>query len=149
MMVLSRFLSKIHRVRLSTAKIVDDRPVLEHSPHNTLRRGAFRIIFPDHQSCLEAIGQYVLDFAPEPFVDAEVNAKVFDDGLITLESFYRPERDPSIREVFEIEDAATDFEFAMCFQQLAKLVSTPEKGLFKECNYRLKGDGSYSADYVY
>lgn len=105
--------------------------------------------FPDQRSCLEAIGQYVVNHVRESYVDVDINIKLYDDGLITLESFYRPERNPSAREVFEIEDAATEFEFAQCFRKLAELVSTPEKGLFKECNYRLKSDGSYSVDYLY
>ena len=103
----------------------------------------------DQKSCLEAIGRYLIDAAPEPWSEIDVHAQLLEHGLINLASFYRPKRDLRLHEPFMIEDAVTDFEFAQCFQTLARLVSTPEKGLFRECRYHLKSDGTYSADYVY
>jgi hypothetical protein len=105
--------------------------------------------FSDQRSCLEAIGQYLVDNAQEPYLDIDVKVELLDHGVVAIESFYRPERNPSAREAFDIEDAATEVDFGQCFVRLAELVSTPEKGLFKECKYRLKGDGSYTADYLY
>jgi hypothetical protein len=103
----------------------------------------------DQKSCLEAIGRYLVEYAPEPWTEIDVHAEVFDDGLTSVASFYRPKRDPALREPFLIEDAAVDFDFAECFQKLAQATSTPERGLFKECRYHLNSDGTYRADYVY
>lgn len=38
---------------------------------------------------------------------------------------------------------------ARCFYELARLVSTEEKGLFKKCTFTLRSDGKYSTDFVY
>jgi hypothetical protein len=103
----------------------------------------------DQKSCLEAIGRYLIESVPEPWTEIDACAELLSHGLINVATFYRPERDPKLYEPFMIEDGATDFQFAQCFQRLARLVSTPEKGLFKKCSYHLKSNGAYSADYVY
>jgi hypothetical protein len=105
--------------------------------------------FEDQKSCLEAIGRYLIGSVPEAWTEIDARAELLAHGLINVASFYRPERDPTLYEPFMIEDGATDFRFAQCFQKLARLVSTPDKGLFKECRYHLSSNGKYSADYVY
>ena len=38
---------------------------------------------------------------------------------------------------------------ARYFYELARLVSTKEKGLFKECEFTLLSDGKYDAHFTY
>lgn len=105
--------------------------------------------FADQKECLEAIGAFLVENATEPWTEIQIVAEVFDDGLVSMQMHYRPEADPSQLVWYEIEDGATEVNFAQCFQELADLVQAPGQGRFRECRYHLKNGGEYAADYVY
>jgi|SRR5215831_2091088 len=105
--------------------------------------------FTDQKECLEAIGRALLKGVPEPWTQIDALIERRGNGLIGYELSYRPERDPSLVEPFVVGNAAAGVDFADCFNQLARLISTPEKGLFRDCIYQIKRDGKYTADYKY
>jgi hypothetical protein len=58
--------------------------------------------------------------------------------------------------LFEVVDAKGNKDYSTqpsrlpeYFFELARLVSTPEKGLYKVCRFSLKHDGKYAADFDY
>jgi hypothetical protein len=58
---------------------------------------------------------------------------------------YAPKKNPKKLKQFFIDDT----RFADCFFALARLTSTPEKGLFKKCRFTLLADGRYHTDFEY
>ena len=105
------------------------------------------VVFNNAFECYDAIGQWLTDGVPEPWEEIAVEFEiiVIDDvsedviDYLPSEGFFRK------RKQFFINDTG----FAECFFALAKLTSTPEKGLFKKCRYVLKKDGRYRADFEY
>lgn len=106
--------------------------------------------YSDHLECSEAIAGFLVRNVPAPWRLIEVLVKVQHDiEMVTAELIFYPPEPGSKKKWFGIEDAAEDVEFGDCFVQLAKLVSSPERGLFKRCKFSLEPDGQYRAEYEY
>ncbi len=100
-------------------------------------------MFEDQSDCCQTIAKYMDEAVSRPWSDVRIDVKL-DGEAIYLVSSYQPRDSIGKREECLVDDFVAE-----CFYQLARLVSTPEKGLFKECVFILKSDGKYNADFVY
>jgi hypothetical protein len=96
--------------------------------------------------CYGAIAKWLIEEAPEPWENIVVEFEIIEIDDVSNERIeYVPKKDPQSRKQFFIDDTG----FAECFFQLARLTSTPEKGLFRKCKFTLLADGRYKSDFEY
>ena len=102
--------------------------------------------FKDAFGCYEAIGQWLMKGAPEPWESITVEFEILEMNDVSEQViYYSPQKNPRKEKQFFIEDT----RFADCFYQLARLTSTPDKGLFKKCYFTLHADGRYDTRFEY
>lgn len=96
--------------------------------------------------CYEAIGKWLTEEAPEPWESIIADFEIIQIDDVSREVIqYIPTKAPGKLKSFCIDDMG----YADCFFQLAKLSSTPEKGLFKTCQFKLQKNGSYHVEFGY
>ena len=95
------------------------------------------------------MGRLLSENAPAPWEWIR-SIGTLDGDATMIESVYQPlglvGGEP---EWYVIEDAERDGELADCYQQLARLLSEGNSGLFAKCHYFLDRNGQYRADYEY
>lgn len=102
--------------------------------------------FSNPFECYEAIGRWLTEEAPEPWVSITAHFTIVEIDDVSNEQLdYVPKKSPKKVKQFFIDDTG----FAECFFQLARLTSTPEKGFFKKCKFTLDQDGQYKVDFEY
>ena len=102
--------------------------------------------FANPFECYEAIGNWLIEAAPEPWKQITVEFEIIEiDDVSDYCIYYSPKHSWRKEGQFFIEHA----HFTDCFFQLAHLTSTPEKGLFKTCHFVLSDVGTYKADFAY
>lgn len=106
--------------------------------------------YSDPIECSEAIARYLTRNVRAKWRLIEALVKIDHEvDMVTSELIYYPSTSGAKKEWFGIEDGEEDVEFGDCFLQLAKLVGTPERGLFKGCRFTLQPDGHYRTEYEY
>ena len=100
-------------------------------------------MFEDQDDCCETIAKYMDEAVSSPWSEIQVDVKLDGEAIYLVSSYLPSGGAEGWRECL-----AHDY-VAECFYQLARLVSTPEKGLFKKCVFTLKSDGRYNADFYY
>jgi len=105
--------------------------------------------YSNYIECSEAIASYLMCNVPAPWRSIEALVEIdHEDEMVTSELIYYPDQ-TGAKDWFAIHDGEEDAEFAACFRQLARLVSTPERGLFSKCKFTLQPDGRYRTEYEY
>lgn len=99
--------------------------------------------FVDQVECYGEIAKLLRGSVQEPWSDILLKVEL-DEESINLESTYSTGPQSTKRKEF-----LADHRLAECFYELARLVSTEEKGLFKNCTFTLRSDGKYSTEFVY
>ena len=99
--------------------------------------------FQDPIECYEAIASLLSKAVPEPWSDIRVKVEL-DEESVDMTSDYAPSRSPRSRREIDYVPGLGD-----CFYDLARLVSTPEKGLYKRCVFILSRDGKYDTQFEY
>ncbi len=103
--------------------------------------------FTNAFECYEAIGQRLVDAVPEPWKKITVEFEIIEiDDVCDYCIFYEPKRWWRLKEG---QSSIEDTLFIGCFYALARLTSTPEKGLFRKCEYVLSQDGTYKVNFEY
>lgn len=96
--------------------------------------------------CYEAIGRFLTESVPEPWQSIVVDFEIIEIDDVSEDCIvYTPLKSPTVEKQFFINNT----NFANCFFQLARLTSTPEKGLFRKCKYALYQGGRYKVDFEY
>ena len=102
--------------------------------------------FNDVLECYDYIGEFLLRHAPEPAERIVLEFEIEElDSVWETCIYYNPLKSPKKERQFEISDT----RLSKCFFQLARLTSTPEKGLYKKCTYTLFHDGKYTVAFEY
>jgi len=101
-----------------------------------------RKMFKDAVECEKAIGQALASACREPW--ASISAEVELDGV----------RVDAVVSYVRTDDGKVGFltgvpRLALYFSELARLVSTDEKGLFTSCRFELQSDGRYKSSFIY
>ncbi|MFC0682931.1 hypothetical protein ACFFGH_34315 [Lysobacter korlensis] len=103
-------------------------------------------VFANPFECYEAIGAWLAEAVPEPWEQITVEFTIVEiDDVSEYCIWYRPKRWLAKEGQFFVDHTLFDD----CFFQLARLTSTPEKGLFKSCTFVLPSNGKYKADFEY
>ena len=105
--------------------------------------------YEDYHAALERIGLILVGNVPEEWKEIQADVELHPDDVVQTSHFYRPASDASKEQPLRIASGYEHLEFSDCFKQLAKLTSTPEKGLFKKCKFIMQGTGKYTAEYEY
>ena len=101
--------------------------------------------FSNAFECYEAIGQYLREWAPKPWDQITVDFKIIEIDDVSERSITYIPRGSSRLGEFSIRDT----NFTQCFFNLARVTSSPDKGFFRTCSFRLYSDGRYEADFGY
>jgi len=99
-------------------------------------------MFQDPVECYEAIADELVQVIKEPWKRIDVEVKLTGASSVNTKVTYLK---PS-------GDKGSTFNVIMLpryFFELAKLVSTEEKGLYKQCNFTLKDDGNFDVNFEY
>lgn len=97
--------------------------------------------YPDQAACCQAIGMYLVAAVHEPWSVIECRAAL-DEESVELRKHY-------INANGECRELPFIPMLAESFWQLARLVSTPSKGLFKACHFSVRAGGQYEVSYEY
>jgi hypothetical protein len=100
-------------------------------------------MFSDPIECYQAIGNALANSAKESWDRIVVDATLDDMRVDVVVGCWR-----------DGEDAAVEYltgvpRLARFLYDLARLVSTEEKGLYKKCSFVLYKDGNYNVDFSY
>jgi hypothetical protein len=99
-------------------------------------------MFSDSITCYEAIASALSKAAPEKW--SSINVEVTLDGVrVDVVISYQPSSNGAIGYITGVPRLASHF------WELARLVSTEEKGLFKNCVFKLEHNGKYDAQFTY
>jgi hypothetical protein len=99
------------------------------------------LLFNEPVEYYEAIANELSDVIKEPWVTVEVESKLYEESVYLKIVFFRSD---GSRE--------SDVDILMMpeyFYELARVVSTEEKGLYKECHFMLKNDGKFDVEFKY
>jgi len=100
-------------------------------------------MFPDQIECCRAIASAMSRAVPEPWETVRAIAGLDEDSVDLLIE-YRP------RGRAEFTGNIPHIPMlARYFHELAPLVSSPDKGLFRRCVFTVQKDGRYNANYEY
>jgi hypothetical protein len=99
--------------------------------------------FKDQFECLEAIANALAEAIEEPWEDLRVDAQRFSDVELSLIKTYLPSSGGKRKDVPFVP------VLHFWFMDLAKLVSTREKGFYKKCVFTLTKDGEFNTKYEY
>ncbi|MDB5988338.1 MAG: hypothetical protein JWR16_3391 [Nevskia sp.] len=97
--------------------------------------------FKDTLSCYEAIGETLANAAPAGWSNIEAEIKLSGIQIDAVVSY------------IEASGSSGNLTgvpmLARYFYELARLVSTEDKGLFKSCTFSLQSSGKYDAKFIY
>lgn len=99
--------------------------------------------FQDPIECYERIGFLLSGAVAEPWQDIRVEVEL-DESAVHMSSDYGPLGSTGERKEIDYVPG-----LGRCFYDLARLVSTPEKGLYKKCVFTLTEDGRYNTTFEY
>jgi hypothetical protein len=96
--------------------------------------------------CYDVICHWLADAVPDYWDRIRVDFEIIEmDTVSEVSMYYVSMRSTLGRKYFSIDDT----RFAACFYALARSMSTPEKGLFRKCEFTLRDGGYYEADFEY
>jgi hypothetical protein len=95
---------------------------------------------PDQIACFQAIGKALSGAAPAGWSSIEANITLAGSRVDAVVS-YQSTQGPGFLTGVPM--------LARHFYELARLISTEEKGLFKSCTFKLLSSGKYYASYTY
>lgn len=89
----------------------------------------------------EAIANELNTIFPEPWIKVEVEARRFEGSINIKVVYTKPDgnRESDVDEIMLPE----------YFFDLAKVVSTPEKGFYKICNFTMDNKGKFDVTFEY
>ena len=89
----------------------------------------------------QAIASELAKAIKEPWTSVKVEALLFESSVDHQVVYLRPDGSEESRVRTEM--------MADYFYELARVVSTKEKGLFKKCLFTLSSDGQFDVDFEY
>ncbi|WP_426701364.1 hypothetical protein ACPPVV_18745 [Rhodanobacter sp. Col0626] len=95
---------------------------------------------PDQITCYQAIGNALSGVAPAGWSFIEANVTLAGSRVDAVVSYQAAQGSGHLTGVPML---------ARSFYELARLISTEEKGLFKSCTFKLYSSGKYDASYTY
>ena len=95
---------------------------------------------PDQIICYQAIGKALADAAPAGWSSIEANITLAGSRVDAVVSYQATQGSGYLTGVPVL---------ARNFYDLARIISTEEKGLFKSCTFKLYSSGKYDASYTY
>lgn len=95
---------------------------------------------PDQIACFQAIGTALSGAAPAGWSSIEANITLAGSRVDAVVSYQSTLGSGFLTGVPML---------ARLFYELARLISTEEKGLFKSCTFKLLSSGKYDASYTY
>lgn len=99
-------------------------------------------MFKDSIECYQAIGQSLAKAVPQEWQEIEVAVTLEGSRVDTVVS-YRSLPSGTISHVAGVP------MLARYFHELAHLVSSEDKGFYKQCKFKLFSNGHYDADFTY
>ena len=99
-------------------------------------------MFQDPFECYQAIADELMQIIKEPWDRITVEVKLIGESSVdTKVTYLKPDGS---------KGNTTDLiMLPRYFYELARLVSTEEKGLYKQCSFILKSDGNFDVDFEY
>jgi hypothetical protein len=97
--------------------------------------------FNDPIDYYEAIAAELVSIVSESWVSITVNATRYEES-INLEIFY-------VRPDGSEESDVDPIMLGTYFYELASVISTVDKGLYKTCHFHLKPDGNFDVNFEY
>jgi len=95
---------------------------------------------PDQIAYYQAIGKALSGAAPAGWSSIEANVTLAGSRVDAIVSYEAPQGPSYLTGIPML---------ARNFYELARLISTEEKGLFKSCTFKLHSSGKYDASYTY
>jgi len=95
---------------------------------------------PDQITCYQAIGKALAGAAPDGWASIEANVTLAGSRVDAVVSYQATQGSEYLTGVPML---------ARNFFELARLISTEEKRLFKSCTFKLYSSGKYDASYTY
>ena len=89
----------------------------------------------------QAIAEELSSIFKEPWIKVEVEARRFDTSINLKVVYTKPDgtRESDVDEIMLPE----------YFFELANVISTPAKGLYKTCNFVLENSGKFDVNFIY
>lgn len=100
-------------------------------------------MFRDQTECCHAIGTALARAAREPWDRIVLDADLDDERVDAVVACWRGGEDRPCGYLAGVPRLANHV------YDLARLTSTPKKGLFRSCAFVLKKDGTYKVDFTY
>lgn len=100
-------------------------------------------MFRDPLECYQAIGAALAGAARQPWDRIVVEAELDEESVDAVVACWRDGADKPGEYLTGVPRLASHI------YDLARLTSTPEKGLFKSCTFTLAKDGTYTVDFAY
>lgn len=102
-----------------------------------------KAVFKDVIECYQAIGRALADAAKDDWDKIVADITLDGERVDAVVTYWRADNKAPLGYLTGVP------MLARCFYELARLVSTEEKGLFKKCTFTLRSDGKYNTDFVY
>jgi hypothetical protein len=99
------------------------------------------LLFNDPVEYYQAIANELVEIINEAWTLVEVEAILFNDSIDLEVVYFRPDGSE--------ESRVRTIMLADYFYELANVVSTEDKGLYKKCKFILKNDGNFDIDFEY
>ncbi len=100
------------------------------------------LVFQDPVECYQAIADELVQVIKEPWKRINVDAKLAGESSVNTKITYlKPSGDKG--------STVDVIMLPRYFFELATLVSTKEKGLYKQCHFVLTDDGKFDVDFEY
>jgi hypothetical protein len=100
-------------------------------------------MFGDVIDCYQAMGKALSSSARTPWVRILVDAMLDGDRVDAVVSYWSSQTDKPAGYLTGVP------MLARYVHELARLVGSEEKGLFKKCRFELLGDGKFNVDFEY
>lgn len=99
--------------------------------------------FDDVTACYQAIGTALAKASRSPWDRISVDATLDGARVDAIVSCWQGEGEKPVSYLTGVPRLASHI------YDLARLVSTEEKGLFKKCHFNLRNDGKFDVNFVY
>jgi hypothetical protein len=99
------------------------------------------LLYKDPVEYYQAIANELAEIIKDSWTSVEIEAVLFDESIDLEVVYFRPDGSE--------ESRVRTVMIADYFYELAKVVSTKEKGLYKKCKFILKNDGNFNVDFEY
>ncbi len=99
-------------------------------------------MFQDPLECYQAIADELAQIVTEPWQQIDVEVRLIGETSLNTKVTYVNANGDEVG-VYDV------IMLPRYFFELARLVSTEEKGLYKQCNFSLKEDGKFDVDFDY